>query len=349
MDFLVLRFWVSVCLVAGYCTQATGEARIVVLPFDDKVELREAWDLSVEVPRWFSASIDTIGGAKPVFGVVSFDSVTAFIDQNGWKRTEYLEPGRLQAIAGHFDARLVVTGTVERFKVIKRAITGDAALGGTHSISEVAVGGGGVPVTAGLQAYTADVRLGLTIHSGNSGKQVHYQGVAVDERDGGLKVWLPVSTENDELNYYYMSKHPFGSEYFHRNVLGAVMKQCSREVREAVEGELESPRGASSRGKEFLEGKILDRAGGDVYINLGSDDNLYLGEELEVLRPERPVVSEAGDTLGWVEVPVATLRVRSIKAGHFARATLVSDPGSIEVGWTVRTKATDMEGREKPK
>jgi hypothetical protein len=82
-----------------------------------------------------------------------------------------------------------------------------------------------------------------------------------------------------------------------------------------------------------------------VYINLGADDHLMLGEKLEVLRPDRPVLGESGDTLGWAEVRAAVVTVRSIKAGHFSQAMLSGKTDSVQVGWTVRAIVEEKKGR----
>jgi hypothetical protein len=90
--------------------------------------------------------------------------------------------------------------------------------------------------------------------------------------------------------------------------------------------------------KGFLEGVVLERIGDDIYINLGSDDRLLLGEVLEVLKPVRALTDARGDTLGWAEEPVATVRVRSVKSRHFSQATVEQEADSVRTGWTVRVK-----------
>ena len=92
---------------------------------------------------------------------------------------------------------------------------------------------------------------------------------------------------------------------------------------------------------QFLQAKVLERSGKDLYLNIGSADNLILGDTLEALKPQKPVVQGA-DTLGWVETPVATALVRAIKSNHFSMATIISEQDSVRTGWTVRTK---MEAR----
>jgi hypothetical protein len=340
-----LRATLCLLLLAVAC--AAAPARVVYLPFEDRVKLKEAWNLALDVPRWFSQTVDTIVPGEAKLAAVPFDSVQALIALNAWKRGDYTAPLAMQRIAARFDARLVVTGTVERFKIIKRALTGDGALGGGHgsvsggSLTTGTVGSeqsGGLPLSASLQSYTARVRMTVSIYDGGSGALLRTESMDLNEKDGGLKIWLPLSIENDEMNFYYMGRSPFGSPYFHKNVAGAMMKECSRRLAQGLAAALpQAP--AAPVAREYLEGKVLDRVGSDVYLNLGSADNLMLGEELEVLKPQRPVLGDKGDTLGWVEAPVATLRVRSVKSSHFSQAGIERADDSVQVGWTVRPKS----------
>jgi hypothetical protein len=321
---------------------AAAPARVVFLPFEDKVKLKEAWNLGVDVPRWFSETVDTLGPKDSLLQSVNFDAVQALIAENRWRRGDYTAPITMQGIAARLDARFVVTGTVERFKVIKRALTGDGSLGGTHgttSSGSVTSGVGGAPVTAGLQSYSARVRIAVAVHEGRTGALLRSEAFDLTERDGGLKLWLSTSPENDEMNFYHMSRSPFGSVYFQRNVIGAIMKQCSERLRQALASALpQTSASAPPPAREFLEGRILDRVGNDVYVNLGSGDNLLLGEELEVLRPERPVLGDKGDTLGWSETPAGAISIRSIKSAHFSQATVEQGGDSVQVGWNVRAR-----------
>lgn len=330
--------WTLICVAApiGAGTD-TQPVRVAYLPFEDNVRLRDTWDLAVDIPRWFSRTVDTIGGATDGMVVcVPFDSSQALLEKNQWRRREYLEPLAVQRLAGMLNVDYVVTGMVERFKVMKRAVSGDGEFGGGHSLGDVGVGAARLPLSAVLQGYSADVRMTVEVLDARTGAQVHVLPLAIDEREGGLQIWLPTSVDNPEIDYYHMERSEFGSEYFHRNPVGAVMKACSQRVRAALRAQetAAGPRQAAPR--EFLEGRLLDRQGNDVYLNLGDEDHLLVGEVLEVLKPQRPVLDEQGDTLGWVEVPVGAVRIRSVKSAHFSQAYIVEEQEPFTVGWTVR-------------
>ncbi len=329
---------------ATVVTACAAEAplRVAFLPFADDVKLKEAWELSVDVPRWFSVTVDTIGSVSDSRIVcVAFDSVLSDVEGSGWTREEYLGPKAAVRLASIRGADYLVSGTVERFEVLKRAVNTDAAVGASHDFTATTAGKGGVTVMGGLQSYTARVSMDLQVYDGGSGSLVDEFELTTEEKDAGFKMWLPFQLDNAEMNYYYMARTPFGSTYFRKSVPGAVMKYFSMKVHRRLRS-IDKQHGATDASSaNFVEGTVVERSGGDVYVNLGSDDHLLQGELLTVMKPIRPVTSGT-DTLGWVEKPAGTLRVRFIKAAHFSVAEVVDERDSIRVDWKVRIGKEEM-------
>ena len=329
------RLWIALLLVSGL---EAATVRVLVLPFEDKVRMKEAWDLSVDVPRWYSGTIDTIGDRDSVIACVPFDSVLALIKRNGWTRAQYMTDAVLVRVCSAFNADFAVTGSVKTFKVIKRAVNTDGDFSASHSMGNAAVGEGGATVMAGLQSYTATVKMTVALHDGRSARVIETMHFDSEEKDGGIKVWLLTQIDNDEMNFYHMGRSPFGSVYFNKSVPGALMKHFSGRLHERILSEIPAISSQPVKAPEFLEGMVLERVGADVYVNLGTADNLIQGELLEVLKRDRPALNEAGDTLGWIEVPAGTVRVRALKSHHFLQATVVDETAAIETGMTVRVK-----------
>lgn len=327
--------------VLGQACLLSATVRVAYLPFKDKVRLKEAWDLSVDIPRWFSQTVDTIDGHDNTVVSVPFDTVLSIIKENALKREDYLSQAQLARLATRLGADCVMSGTVTRFLVMKRAINTDAPLNTSNQIGSNTFGSGGVTVMGGLQSYTAEIAIDVDMYDGRSGKLMKNIPLSVKERDGGLKVWLPIHTDNDEMNFYNMSRNPFGSRYFQRNVAGAVMKHYSYTLKNALRAEFSAGRTAAATDvvvKEHISGRVLERTGPDVYVDLGTADNIMQGEYLEVMRPDHALLGAGGDTLGWVDRQVALLRVRFVKAAHFSQASIVEEADSVTVGSAVRVR-----------
>jgi hypothetical protein len=312
------------------------------LPFEDEVKLDEAWDLSVDVPRWFAGAVDTIGARDSSLMSVHFDTTMAILEARGWGREDYLSAKILKRLAARFGADYVICGTVSAFKVIKRSISGDVDFSASHGFGEDGLGRGGTKVYGGLASQKATIKMTVDIYSGRTGELRRQVPLDSEKREGDLQLWLPFQFEHTALDYYRMRNKPFGSEYFLRCVPGAIMKSFAATLRERLLA-LEPVAGVDSVAKEYLEGTILDRAGAEVYLDLGIKDNLIPGELLQVLRPVRPVVS-GGDTLGWVERPVGKVKVRYLKSDHFSVASVEEEEDSLEPGWTVRAVPPQEQG-----
>jgi hypothetical protein len=318
-------------------TAVFSSTKVLFLPFEDKVKLNEAWDLSIDIPRWYSQTVDTISARDTLVKTISFDTVQSLIKRNGWKRADYMTVSTIQRIAAVCEADIVVTGTIYTFKVMKRSANADGSLTSQTSFTPTVMGQGGATAMVGLQDFSAESKMDIVFYNGRDGKP--FEKIVLDSKrnDGGIKIWLPIQTENDEMNFYHLSRSPFGSEYFNKNIVGAVMKSFSQKIRETIRSREPPAIHPADTAREFLEGKILEKIGQDVYVNLGSKDNLILGDILEVLKPVKPILNGT-DTLGWAEQPAGVIKIRSIKSNHFSQATISGDTGSIQAGWTVRMK-----------
>ncbi len=312
--------------------------RVLFLPFEDEVELNESWDLSVDVPRWFSQTVDTISGYDSAVVPVSFESVDSLIRANKWSYQQLMTAGVMGRLAAKYGADYVVGGTVHHFKVMMRGINADASLQTSHTFGKNTIGQGGSPVMGSMNAFTASVRITADVFD-RSGARVTALSLDSEKKEGGLEIWLPFQTDNSELNFYRMRQAPFGSEYFQKSVIGAIMNQFSYTLQTKLKGLRPVVGAQPAAGKQYAEGKILERVGQDVYINLGNDDHLFRGEILQVLKPSRPITCDQGDTLGWVETPAGSIEVRYIKSAHFSQALVRQESDSLQVGWTVRPTA----------
>jgi hypothetical protein len=325
------------CLFGALFARGPFAAHVLFLPFEDKVKLDESWDLSVDIPRWYATTVDTIGSRDTLVKTVDFDTVLAAISRNGWKRSQFLQQGVIQRLAAVYDADIVITGTVNKFVVMKRALNGNGAFGGSTGFDANTSGNGGISGTAQMQSYTATSKMDIVEYDGRTGEQIGKIVLDSKARDGGLKIWLPIQPENDEINFYNMSHSPFGSEYFMKNPVSTMMKDFSQRIRESAKARIPQIALAPDTTRDFISGKILDRTGPDIYVNLGQKDNVILGDTLEILKPVRPIVQN-NDTLGWAEEPAGLARMRTIKTAHFGQATIVSQQDSVQAGWTVRIK-----------
>ena len=329
----------------------SAATRVIFLPFEDKVKMEEPWNLGQDIPRWYSSTLDTIISGDSTIQCVPYDSVLAVIRENNWKRREYLMPRAMHTLASRFDAAALVTGTVTKFEIVKTAVNADGNLGTNNTIpttiageGNVFYGSGGVTVIGGLHQYAAKVSMNLELYAALSGEVVERFVQSTEQTDGGIKIWLPFQQiDNDELAFDNMARSSFGSAAFCVTLPGALMKQYSAELhgrltKAFLSATVKARVAAANQSVEYLEGRVLDRVQSDLYINLGSADGVVVGEQLEITRRDHPLMGPAGDTLGWVQVPIATAKIRFVKAGHFSLATVVAESAIVAAGDAVRVQ-----------
>jgi len=325
-----------VLLISAGAVAAT--TRVAFVPFESSVRLKgTAWDLAADVPRWFSETIDTIAANDTSVRGVPLDTVMSIIRQNGWNAGEYRgAPALLGRLASSAGADMIVSGTISRFKLTKRSAFGNVPIDASAQITQTTTGQGGVTVIGSFGSYTADIAISISVREGGSGALLGQMSLDSKDKDAGFNSWFNFQLQNAETDFSRMSDTVFGSRYFHRSVAGLVMKQFSLRLHDKVKELAAAAEKAPASSREFMQGKILERSGDQVYLDLGSGDQLLQGEQLTVLKPDHPLLGDSGDTLGWAEKPAGSVRVRFIKAKHFSQAAIISETDSIQTGWSVR-------------
>jgi hypothetical protein len=334
MKIAILLFILLIAAISS----AAPSMKIAFLPFEDKARLKGTWDLSVDIPRWFSQTVDTIEAHDSAVRTISFDTTLSLIRKNGWKRAEYLSPALMEKIALYTGADYVVSGTITRFKLIKRSANAKAPFDASTDVAKSSWGEswgeGGVTVIAGFASFSANVAIAVDIFS-RATRTIDHLPLDSRDKDAGFKTWLNFQLQNSETDFSRMEDEPFGAAAFQRTIAGAVMKQFSLKLKNRLI-EIAAKPISLAVGKEFVRGKILERNGRDVYLDLGSADFVIQGEALEVLKPDHPLLGDKGDTLGWSDKPVGTIKVRFVKAQHFSQAIIVEETDTIRTGWSVQ-------------
>lgn len=323
---------------------AKNHQNVVFLPFDDRVQLKEAWDLEVDVPKWFSRTIDTIAKNKNdedfTIKSINFDSIQSFLKSNQWESIDFLEKRALQKIAKQFNCNYIITGKITSFYISRKGISTDAELTlGMGSISTNAKGS--VPTLGNIQSVHAKIKMVVSIYDGESGALLSTIPLDSDQRDGSLSIITPFQRENAENDYYYLSRTEFGSAYFNKSIAGEIMRDFCLKISASINN-YNKPQKIQNTEKELknnlIEGKILERSGKYIYIDLGLEDKILKGETFEIYRPDHPIKNAQGDTLGWAETLAGTAQIHSIKSSHFSMALILSETDTIRNGWVVRPK-----------
>lgn len=266
---------------------------IAVVSLVDDSGFREGiWNLGVELTGALASAME----GSPRWLVVPPEAVSQAVGaREKLSREELLEVGRL------VQADLVVGGVVEAFDM-KRVTVGDPLLGGYKSFTGL----------ADLRLRVVRCRDGLDL-----GEVITAQEEVV--RSLGLD--LLGRPRAGDIQMMDLGKMEFGSEDFYATPVGEATRLALEELVQEVEGLL-SP----DVQMPVDPAQVMSKRGGEVYINLGSDNGLRGGERFEVFRGASAGAEGDAEPLGVVEVvQVIGQRLSSVSVLRGYEAIRVGD------------------------
>lgn len=171
--------------------------------------------------------------------------------------------------------------------------------------------GGGAAFGIGLKTQTARVAADIRIVSVESGK------ITAAGSGQGEETAAGVSIQNADL---LPTDVKFGSRGFDETIIGKATRKCVDKLVDEI-GKVFGSLGA--------EGKIVRVQDGKVYINLGKDSGIAVGQVFEVMRKgEEMVDPDTGESLGSEDTRVGMVRVTEIRE-KFCIAEITDGRGKI--------------------
>lgn len=87
----------------------------------------------------------------------------------------------------------------------------------------------------------------------------------------------------------------------------------------------------------FMRGSIIESAGADVYLCVGSADGAQVGQEMDVYRVDSKFDHKSGQW-NFTRVPTGKIRITQIVDEHFAKASIIS--GAVAKNEIAETKVS---------
>lgn len=329
LSFLLLSTTIS-AVAQPKSSLFASDSLLMFLPFKDNSGFSGKWNITTDVPRFFSAYM------KERFrvGVVSPVSVKRFLE---WKRIDSanaLDAAVMQQCAEHFKVRYIVYGTIEEFSISR------------FMVSEVQL--------AGYEAFSAEVKISFVLYdaarAGKSGSdRFMYEGDAegiVKDRSLGLTLF---GKQTERMSQYFLlDELAFGSEQFNRTIIGEALLKCASDLDTKLERAIPSlvsksvvlsssvvidsvsADSAIVLRRHLINGEIVIVDDDEVFINLGSQDGVTIGDLLPVFIEGSEVKDpNTGDLLGTRDEKIGEIQVIEIRAEHLSLATIVSGKGAI--------------------
>lgn len=288
--------------------------KIAFLPFKNATKYRGSWDLERNIPR----EIGKVLSKNPFYPLVPVDSVESVAGRK-WKPNTKA----LSLLGDRSGADIIITGKIKTFS-LSRTFAGP-------------------PLVGGYTSYTAEVELEATLWRAIDGKKLSdIAGTGrIVSRNLGFSP-LAKSLSND-INFIDLSRLTFGSEQFKGTVIGQALDKAITQFKEQFE-EIVSPSEITTRfSPEFLP-KIISIEGDTVvWVNVGTEDGVELGDKFQIYSPGKELKDpDTGIALGKTdEKLIGTIQIVTLKAEHLSKARIITKFNDIAKDSSIRPDTTD--------
>ena len=315
----------------------SSDTLLLFVPFNDESGFNGKWKIQTDIPRFVSV----YARERFQIGIVSPLAVDEFARAYGLDTNKFSEYQNLKLYADRFRVRYIITAKIMECS-IHRFIMGDQ-------------------LTAGYESFSGEVKYSFTVfdavHFGSKKDQaVLYEGEADGiVKDRGLGITL-FGKQTDRMNQYYsLDELSFGSETFNKTVIGEAMMKCAEDFASKLErvipsltskvvilpGKVQLDSVATDTSinlkRQLINGEIVLVDGDDVFINLGTEDGVRIGDVL----PVYDIGKEIRDTktqnlLGMKDEKIGEIQIIELRAAHLAMATVISGKNSIKPQQRIR-------------
>jgi hypothetical protein len=276
-------------------------------------KFKVGWDLSRGVQKYLSVYLSGFGT------VFSHDSLAGIVKAKAWGYTDFQGEDNLAEITGRTGADYIILGRIMEFYMIKKMV-GSGKFGG-------------------YKHYNAGIKLKVDIYNTEKCSWMAPFDVKVEKRDIGLRLNLPGRLSKDEENFDRIDEEAFGSDVFKQTVAGEVLNEVCQQIHDKIKmaGISLDTAVTPKVPKVVLVGKILTIKDGEIYVNLGMDDQILIGDRFPVYAQGEPIIDpDHGDTLGYTDELVGEVEITFLKAAHLSSAKVLRGKDVIKVRDKVR-------------
>lgn len=292
-------------------SRATGLGqRIAILSFANQVKhYRGAWDIQNGVARLLGETL----AQNPFYVLVPADSVRAVLSR--WS-TRKVTSQTLKEVGQELGADILITGNIQQFD-LSRFMVGSRMIGGYTS-------------------YSSTVQLEARLLRVVDGEEIGVMTGEGEVRDRDLGLTLLGKPRDRDSQFYGLDAIEFGSEKFRQTVLGQALMEALKELQRKIEGVIVPP--SVPPPSQSAQPVVLLVEGGTIYVNLGWEDDVSVGDKFETYVPGKELRDPTtGAVLGRTDDNVmGVLQIVKIKAAHLSKAKAVE--GTIRAHQAIRAR-----------
>jgi hypothetical protein len=240
-----------------------------------------------------------------------------------------------------FRVRYIILGSVETFSV-SRFLVAEQTL-------------------AGYEAFAGEVQLQFSIYDAaelRANKKISaiYEGEASGVvKDKGFGITLFGKQTERTNQYFSLDELYFGSDQFNKTIIGEAMLKCAEDFAGKLEkaipalktkaAVLSSTLQIDSTGadtatrltRRIVRGEIVLVDSDQVFLNIGSDESVQIGDVLTVFVEGEPLLDpNTKEVLGTNDARVGEVQIIEVRGTHLSMATILKGKGAIKARSKVR-------------
>ena len=316
---------------------AGSDTLLLFTPIEDNSGFGGKWKLAYDIPRYLASYTRLkfqTGVVNPIT-VAYFDTaehITARIRNSAHS---------LQLYSEEFHSRYIILASVETFSV-SRFLVAEQTL-------------------AGYEAFAGEIQLQFSIYDaaelrGDREISPFYEGEASGVvKDKGLGITLFGKQTERTNQYFSLDELYFGGDQFNKTIIGEAMLKCAEDFSAKLEKAIPALKTKSSiipstlqidstgadtsirLTRRIIRGEIVLVDSDQVFINIGSDESVQLGDILTVFVEGEPILDPATkQVLGTSDARVGEVQIIEVRGTHLSMAAILKGKGAIKVRNKVR-------------
>lgn len=196
----------------------------------------------------------------------------------------------------------------------------------------------GNPLLGGYSSYKGNVKLKIKLYRTLDGRlllETEQEGVET-ERDVDV-TFLGKPTKR-MLEFWNFRKLHFESEEFNKTIIGKATNRVLTQLVEKIKEVLKPPTPFLPR-KGLSEPCVLMVVPDGVYVNIGSEDGVKLGDKFVIYAKQRELRDpKTGAFLGYIKDKIGVIQIIQIESTHLSKARILEGKDLIQVGDKVKVE-----------
>lgn len=325
------KFLASIIFISLFAA-GTTYAQMLFAPFENESSFKGNWNLSKELPNYIAAYFREFYKIN----VLSSSTFLSLAEKYNIDESNMNDFQSYSLVANEMKYPYLVVGKIIEFNVSRF--------------------GAGESNIAGYEAYNCNISITLQIHDMLNSSTVYAGTTEASISNKGLGLNLFGAQSDDKKQYLALNTIKFGSEEFNKTIVGETILQLCTDLAADIKHKnkellypkkenknllqtIDEPLNEIHLNVETIKGQLLtyDEETGEAFINLGTSNNLKVGDELTIYAPGDSLLDPTTNQfLGLSDKIISALTIIEIRGEKLSLGVVKTNHESIKKGMEIK-------------